>query len=447
MMKSIAMRVYLVMIGVLAVVSAARGWGAVTEATMMQGYEFERRLKVDSTVLAEAMRTGEDGRLLGLSNAVYRAALSGHEGESAWAAFDQDGNRLIGDGPAPQGESRPEPYDFTVERDGSPTNMRMSVRSIRLPDPSGIPRPVTVALSRSTGRMETSLHHLRRTQWREGVMFCGLASFVLFAFGLAFRPIRRAAAALQETDGHTQVPLKSIPTELLPFVERINELMAAQQDALEREKQFTGNVAHELRTPLSVLHTGLQVLERRIGERHEETVGDLRDTVGEMSTLVDNLLSLSRSESARAQAPIAVAPVVRSIWARLETDAEARGLVFECTVPDDAELSASEDGLRVILTNLLSNAAEYTEDDGRIVVAVPSDGLLSVWDSGPVPDAQQRAHMFDRLWRADKARTEATAHAGLGLSIAQSLAESMGLELVVDAPREGGVRFVLRQPD
>lgn len=446
-MQSIAMRVYLVMLVALVLAAVLLGWGRVHEARIMGGYEFDARLAADAAALTDGMRTGDDGRLMGLSSAVHRAALSHHEGESAWAAFDEDGNRLIGEGPAPQGESRSEPYDLAVERDGSSVKMRMLVRRVLVPDPSGTPRPVTVALSRSTRAMDRSLHSLERTQWREGMMLVGIASAVFFAIRLAFRPFRRATESLREAEGHTAVPLESMPTEILPFVERINELMAAQQAALAREKQFTGNVAHELRTPLAVLHTGLQVLARRIGEHHEETVGDLRDTVGEMSTLVDNLLSLSRSESARAQAPVLVAPVVRSVWARLEAAAEARGLVFESTVPDDAELSGSEHGLRVILTNLLSNATEYTEDGGRIVVAVPPDGLVSVWDSGPVPGAQQRARMFDRLWRADQARTEATAHAGLGLSIAQSLGESMGLQLVVDAPPEGGLRFVLRPRD
>ena len=101
------------------------------------------------------------------------------------------------------------------------------------------------------------------------------------------------------------------------------------------------------------------------------------------------------------------------------------------------------DLLRLVVGNLLSNAAEYTEAGGWIAISKPDGALLDVSDSGPPipPDALPR--LFDRMWRADTARSATGIHCGIGLSLARSLADALGMQLVAATHADGSVHFVV----
>ena len=399
--------------------------GAVTFQTL-------NRVETDAGLIAGTLQVGAAGVEVnqGLLDAWTRDA----DGAPTWAVFGPGGELMLGSPRSAEGLRQETAVLDALE---ARTLVRHAHRQLEI----GSERArFTIAASRPKAELakDMPLHDGFLDLWGIGLLPAAVLGIVIHR---GFRPVRTATA---ELEAGKRISSDDMPEELKPFVVRLNELLDAREQALERERAFTGNVAHELRTPMAVLQTGLQVLGRRIDERHADTVGDLRETVDEMSTLVDNLLRLSRSERAKQGQPLRPAPLVASIWSRLQHEAEAKGLTFASNLTPDDEVHASEDGLRVILTNLLSNAVAYTEKGGHIVVDRPAGAVLAVWDSGPVPAPDRLERMFDRLWRADDARTEATQHAGLGLSIARSLAESMGLKLVAEVPATGGLRFVLR---
>lgn len=240
-------------------------------------------------------------------------------------------------------------------------------------------------------------------------------------------------------------PMHRMASEL----QRLQERM---RGALDREREFTGHVAHELRTPLTVLHTGLELALRKqptTSETHFQLV-ELLGTVDEMQRLVENLLLLARvergAESTQLQS-IAVVPLIESVWKRFAEKAQRRGLTFENRMAQDHRVQADRGKLHMVIQNLLANAVSYTETGGSIVVEGSADEPIVVWDSGPQLSPEHLRRMFDRLWRADLARTDATQHAGLGLSLARALCRHMAIELTAENVETGGVRFVLTRRD
>ncbi|MBC8072479.1 MAG: HAMP domain-containing histidine kinase [Deltaproteobacteria bacterium] len=265
----------------------------------------------------------------------------------------------------------------------------------------------------------------------------GLArAFGLFGASAAVLLIGLTAWLLGRTDDAPAVP------------DQQEHLRRRLAEALAREREFSGHLAHELRTPLTVLHTGLELALRRPMPESEARphLVELLETVDEMHRLTENLLLMARidrdADAAELQ-PVAVRDVVDSLWRRFEHKANDRGLRFDNRVPAEHRIDADRGKLVIVLQNLLANAVSYTEAEGTIAIGVEPGMLLWVWDSGPQLSAEQLPRVFDRMWRADLARTDATKHAGLGLSLARALCLHMGMELAVENVGDGGLRFVI----
>lgn len=230
---------------------------------------------------------------------------------------------------------------------------------------------------------------------------------------------------------------------------RITRAYTKQLSAsLDREREFASHLAHELRTPLTVLKTELQVEQR--GEPTEsqrsKTLGDMIATVNEITNLVDNLMMLARLErdaDPSRLAAIEVHAMADEMWRRVAARAERRGLTFTNELPVGFQVVADVTKLRLVVSNLLSNAASYTETGGSVIVRLTNGAGFEVWDSGPPLDNHSLEHVFDRLWRADTARTDATKHAGLGLSLARAMCRHMRFDLIARNTEDGGLAFVI----
>ncbi len=229
----------------------------------------------------------------------------------------------------------------------------------------------------------------------------------------------------------------------------VREVLQQAEAAAVRERQFSGNVAHELRTPLTVLKTGLDyTLSGPALEPELHThLSELRSTVDDMHHMVDNLLLLARLEQASsslALEPVPIRDLVDIAWKRLAPRVARRELSFDNQVPEDFHLDGDRAKLRLVLGNLLGNAASYTERGGRVEVRVDAETrAVQVWDSGPQLAPEALVRVFDRLWREDRARTGGTQHTGLGLFLARTLCKGMGLDLSAGNTGDGGLQFVV----
>jgi len=304
---------------------------------------------------------------------------------------------------------------------------------------------VTVVVARATTEIDKRLSSLLWILPSVGAAITVLSSVVLIAVvrnGL--KPVQTIASAITEIDEHSleaRVPTGRVPVEISPMVRRLNDLLSRLEAAFHRERAFSSNLAHELRTPLAGLRATLEVHRTHEHDeaRCERTVKTCLEICGQSETLVENLLSLARvgtSTFGCNKEEVQIDELFKECWQPYADRARGKKLKMSLDVP---KLTAQTDRevLRVILQNVLSNAVCHSNDGGNIHATVGStenELSISVSNTGNQLDAQQAELGFDPLWRGDDARSETGEHFGLGLTIVKRFTEALGgrVELNVD---------------
>lgn len=276
-----------------------------------------------------------------------------------------------------------------------------------------------------------------------GIPLLALLVWVLVGRGLAPLESLRGALTGRSADNLAPLPGGMAETrELQPLVAELNRLLARLQESFARERRFTADAAHELRTPLAVLRIHAENALAATGDAEREAA--LRHLLGGVeraARLVEQLLTMARLEpggSVPAREPVALAALLREEIAALVPMALRRGQDIELAA-DDALPAIPGDPLLlgVLARNLVDNALRYSPDNTIVQVSLavaPQGGVvLRVQDQGPgiSPDAAER--VFDRFWRAESGRGDG---AGLGLAIVRRIAELHG-GTVTAVPRRG----------
>jgi two-component system sensor histidine kinase QseC len=242
------------------------------------------------------------------------------------------------------------------------------------------------------------------------------------------------AAQINANSLATRFPVEGIPSELTPISARLNDLLARLEQSFERERRFSADLAHELRTPLAELRTmaefALEWPEAREIATHQEILA----TVGQMEGMVRRLLTLLRSENGQLPAVrerIGMRPLIEQAWKPFAQRAKLKRLQFfhHATAGDEVETDPVL--LRSILTSLLDNAVEYTPAGGKLVIdSKVQNGRVHLEIANNVENltAEDVSRLFDRFWRKDPARSSGE-HSGLGLSLARGFAQALGYEL------------------
>jgi signal transduction histidine kinase len=294
-------------------------------------------------------------------------------------------------------------------------------------------RLVLVVGATRADRTET-LGGLRNELLIVGPIALALASVAgYFLAGLSLRAVesmrRRAAAISAETPGE-RLPVPQTGDELERLGETLNAMLARLESALEREREFVADAGHELRTPLSLLRTELE-----LALRHAETSEELRGAVraaseeaDRLSQLADDLLLIAGSDRGRLPLrleTLETSELLGSIASRFEWRAQEAGRRVAIVTPTTFQVRGDRLRLEQALGNLLDNALRYGEGEVQLSAA-RTDGLveLHVTDegSGFPPGVMEQA--FERFVRLDQAR--ARGGSGLGLSIVRAIAEAHG---------------------
>jgi two-component system sensor histidine kinase QseC len=269
----------------------------------------------------------------------------------------------------------------------------------------------------------------------------------------AARGLARIVDGIERRAGHDLTPLDpaTVPLELLGLVRAINRLFERMRTALERERRFTADAAHELRTPLAALRV-------HVANCHAEDDLAARDQLAlrvdqaleRMDRVIGQMLDLARQEaaepSARRVADVDVAALLRREAAELGVAGLGRGLQLDVEGDEHARVVGEEIALGVMLRNLLDNAFRYTPDGGRLRVDVASDGRevrIDIDDSGPGLPVEARERVFDRFHR--ELGSGATG-SGLGLSIVRSVLSRHGGTIVLRDSVLGGLGVTVRLP-
>lgn len=244
--------------------------------------------------------------------------------------------------------------------------------------------------------------------------------------------------------------------ELQRLAETWNDMLDRLEHSVKRLSQFTADASHELRSPIALIRTAAEIALRqpRAPEAYRETLRQIHEESERTSRLVEDLLVLARADGGAPTLQLAavdLAEVVDDVCRQEQRQAHAKDLDLKVHVPEETVLIQGNDGaIRRLVRVLLDNAIKYTPAGGRIEVSVDprEDGVeLAVRDTGiGIADADL-PRVFDRFYRADKARSRDEGGCGLGLSIAQWIARCHRAEIHAesDAGRGSVFRIAFRQ--
>ncbi|MDD8024976.1 MAG: ATP-binding protein [Acidobacteriota bacterium] len=283
-------------------------------------------------------------------------------------------------------------------------------------------------------------------------LIAGGGSFLLA--GRALRPIRRinrALAGVSETRLDGRIAAREFDRELQPLIEQLNAALDRLQKGFQRERQFTSDASHELRTPVASILNSIEVLLRRPRTEPElvEAHRDNWQTARSMQTIIEGLLLLARMDAGKApmaEEEIPLAPFIEDVLAAAAPEAEAGSVRLAQAVDPGLRILADPAQLRLALSNLVDNAVRYNRPRGSVTVtARTTEGgtTIEVRDTGIGILPAELPRIFERFYRIDPSRTEATGGSGLGLSIVQKVVETRGGRVTAASDSSGSVFTII----
>jgi two-component system OmpR family sensor kinase len=269
----------------------------------------------------------------------------------------------------------------------------------------------------------------------------------------ALTPVNEVTGALARIgarDLRQRLPLTGADDEARQLTEAINQLLERLERASASQRRFVSEAAHELRTPLAVLRSGLEVTLQR-PRSAEESRSALEQAMGEaerLCAIAEDLLALARldAEPGVPREPVDLSEIAAEAAAMAQTLAEARHQEFAIAADRQIVVRGSAGDLRRVVLNLLDNAVKFTPERGRIEVAVSAQGptaLLSVRDNGPGIDPGDLEHIFDPFYRS---RSANGAGSGLGLALSREIVHLHGGAIQAANRAAGGCEIQVRLP-
>ena len=251
------------------------------------------------------------------------------------------------------------------------------------------------------------------------------------------KPLALVTEAVIQRDvaSRAALPVDNIPEEVAPLIRAINDLISRLGEALELQRQFLADAAHELRTPLAALQLQIENLSQNLArEELDVRIDEMRRGSQRASHLVGQLLKIARYEAQGkppALSEVRLDSLVKACIADFIPMAGHRGIDLGMTHDDAATIIGNPEDLRILFGNLLDNAIRYTPEGGRVDVRVAiSDGkvIVEIADTGPgIPEFLQ-ARVFDRFFRAAGQDTEGS---GIGLAIVKAIAKRQAAEVAL----------------
>jgi len=275
--------------------------------------------------------------------------------------------------------------------------------------------------------------------------------------GRSIRPIEMVIATAEkmtQENLHQRIGLPRHHDELYRLSATINALLDRMHEAFQREKQFTADASHELKTPLAVIKGTLEVLVRkpREQEHYETRIQFCLKELNRMAQLIDQLLMLARYESNRMDPRIEqvkLSLALERVKGRLQPVALEKEILFKVFGTENAFVAADPSMLEIILENILSNAIKYSPPRSMITITMErksSSLACSITDQGiGIPEEKLNA-IFERFYRVDESRNSGTGGFGLGLSIVKKLADLQQIKVSVTSREKIGTTFTLTFP-
>ena len=319
------------------------------------------------------------------------------------------------------------------------------------------PFGVSVLVGKSMRTEMAALNALRRQLFGAGlaVLAVGLCGGWLLSKRIV-RPIEDISNTARSISGSNlarRIAVTDTTSELGSLAHTLNETFARLETAFDRQVRFTADASHELRTPLSVIHSHaeLALAKPRTPPEYRQTIETTLKAARRMRLLVESLLTLARSDARQLHLKFErfnLQQVAEECVAQLAPRAQEKKVVIETQL---RPLVIESDRLHVsqLLTNLLGNAIQYNRPDGRITLIIAQEGteaVVQIADTGVGIAAEDQPRIFERFFRADKARSQEAGGIGLGLAICQGLATALHGSISFTSAQGEGSTFSIRLP-
>ncbi len=269
------------------------------------------------------------------------------------------------------------------------------------------------------------------------------------------RPIReltQATHAVAEGDLSQQVPIRS-RDELGELAQAFNKMSAQLLRSVNARKQMTADIAHELRTPLSLILGHAEAVHDGVLPPTHENFEIIREEATRLEHLVNDLRILSLADAGELSIQLqTIEPqrLIHEVASLYQYQAQRKNITFELDVPATLPNIEVDPGrMTQVLTNILDNALRHTPEGGRIILAAQEvDDMveLSVQDSGPGLSIEDIDRIFERFYRADASRQREDGGSGLGLAIARSIVQAHGGQLWAESETGSGLKVRIRLP-
>ena len=281
----------------------------------------------------------------------------------------------------------------------------------------------------------------------------GILLWLLVSRGL--KPLGDFAALIKDRRADSLEPLDTadLAEEIEPLAQSLNELLGRLKVALAAQRAFVADAAHELRTPLTALQLQVQLIERADSDSTRlAALNELKQALQRTAHTMHQMLTLARQEPGAVDDrhdTVVLAQLAEDVVIEHERLAESRQIDLGISRSDPKTLVTGDaEALRILLSNLVSNAVRYTPQGGRVDVScgIDEDGpFLEVTDNGPGIAPDERTRVFDRFYRTERTSNEVPG-SGLGLSIVRAIAERHRAKVVLDSSADGGLRCLVRFP-
>ena len=282
-------------------------------------------------------------------------------------------------------------------------------------------------------------------------LFGGVLAY--FLSGRALNPLRAFTSQVEKVQLNNLSDMKmaeDVLPEFRQFSKSFNQMLDRLDDGFAAQRQFTGNAAHELRTPLALMQAQLELFSTEHPKVLPETASFLlllREQTERMTQMTKTLLEMSELRTVPCNDHIEIAPMIEEIFADLTPLAEKNGIILEST--GDGTMTGSDTLIYRLLFNLTENAIRYNRPDGIVRITVTEEEkrlIIRVADTGYGVPEQYRESIFQPFFRVDKSRSRENGGVGLGLSLVWEIVTLHGGEVCVEESSEKGTTIAVRLP-
>ena len=274
-----------------------------------------------------------------------------------------------------------------------------------------------------------------------------------FLSGRALNPLRAFTSQVEKVQPNNLSDMKmaeDVLPEFRQFSRSFNQMLDRLDEGFAAQRQFTGNAAHELRTPLALMQAQLELFSAEHPKVLPETAGFLRllrEQTERMAQMTKTLLEMSELRTVPCNDHIEIAPMIEEIFADLAPLAEKNGIILEST--GDGTMTGSDTLIYRLLFNLTENAIRYNRPDGIVRITVTEEEkrlIIRVADTGYGVPEQYRESIFQPFFRVDKSRSRENGGVGLGLSLVWEIVTLHGGEVRVEESSENGTTIAVKLP-